>query len=330
MVSFSSEDLAQHAGISTDVLQELAERLPTGVGQLFTAHSFRKRRGGLREIIKPKAALDYVTKNLHRSFSTVLEYSAPTHVHGFVQGRSTLTNASAHLNKKCVLRVDLEDFFPSISSLRLKTLLQQQGYDEKAAALAASVVTIAGKLPIGLSTSPFLSNLAFQDTDRILAEYADAEGLSFTRYVDDLTFSGDVHDRHLSDIERILDSSGWSVNAQKTAFMRRGGRQYVTGLYVGTADRPRIPRATKRRMRATFHIIKKLGYDTYMTEFGGERDDMLPHRLRGWACYIAAVEPDLGFAMLRAFNDLLPDHYVSISDYVSMVDWIEFDERSGM
>ena len=168
------------------------------------------------------------------------------------------------------MRVDLEDFFPSISAATIKASLQEQGYEEKAAELAVSIVTIAGKLPIGLSTSPYLSNLVFLDTDYSLAEYVQSEGLSFTRYVDDLTFSGEVTDRHLADISRILDEAGWSVNTRKTAFMRRGRPQYVTGLYVGEADRPRIPRKIKRRMRWILHIISKFGYDTYMAEFGGE------------------------------------------------------------
>jgi len=191
----------------------------------------------------------------------------------------------------------------------IKASLQAQGYEEKAADLAVTIVTIAGKLPIGLSTSPFLSNLVFLSTDRSLAEYVKSEDLSFTRYVDDLTFSGEVTDRHLADINRILDEAGWSVNTRKTAFMRRGRPQYVTGLYVGEADRPRIPRKTKRRMRWILHMISEFGYDTYMAEFGGENEKMYRRRLMGWACYIAAVEPDLGFPLLRKFDELIPEGY---------------------
>ena len=205
--------------------------------------------------------------------------------------------------------MDLEDFFPSISAGTIKAALQGQGYEEKAAELAVGIVCIAGKLPIGLSTSPYLSNLAFLETDNSLVEYVQSESLSFTRYVDDLTFSGEIGDRHLEGISRILDDAGWSINTRKTAFMRRGRRQYVTGLYVGEQDRPRIPRKIKREMRARLHIIKKLGYDTYMAEFGGEGEGMQPHRLVGWACYIAAVEPDVGYPLMREFDELLPDEY---------------------
>ncbi|WUR62250.1 reverse transcriptase family protein [Micromonospora chokoriensis] len=308
---FSVEDLAQHAGVSAEVLEVLSSALPLGEGPLYRSWTSRKKHGGIREVFKPLSPFDAITKNLHRSFTDLLPYKAPDHVHGFVRGRSTITNASQHLGKACVLRVDLEDFYPSIRAAMVKASLQAQGYGEKAADVAVGIVTIAGKLPVGISTSPFLSNLVFWDTDRSLAEYAQREGLSFTRYVDDLTFSGMVVDRHLAEITRILDDAGWSVNTRKTAFMRRGGPQYVTGLYVGEADGPRIPRKAKRRMRWILHKISKFGYETYMEDFGGEDQVMYRNRLLGWACYIAAVEPDLGFDLLRKFDDLIPEGYYS-------------------
>jgi hypothetical protein len=314
-VSFSVNNLAEHAGVSVGILEKLSSDLPAGAGQLYKSWTVRKKHGGIREIVKPRIPLYTVAKNLHRSFTGLLPYEAPNHVHGFVQGRSAVSNASQHLGKKCVLRVDLEDFFPSISSAMIKASLQEQGYEEKAAELAVSIVTIAGKLPIGLSTSPFLSNLVFQGTDRSLAEYVQSEGLSFTRYVDDLTFSGEVADDHFTEISHILDDAGWSINTRKTAFMRRGRPQYVTGLYVGEADRPRIPRATKRKMRWILYTISKLGYETYMESFGGEDEEMYRRRLMGWARYIAAVEPNVGYPLLRAFDQLVPEWYVAPGDW---------------
>lgn len=319
-MSFSVDDLAEHAGAPVEVLEWLSSTLPVGAGHLYVQRPFRKKHGGMREIFKPKPPFDAISKNLHRSFADLLPYEAPDHVHGFVRGRSTVSNASQHLAKECVLRIDLEDFFPSISSAAVKAILQAQGYEEKAADIAVSLVTIGGKLPIGLSTSPFLSNLAFLSTDCSLLEYAELEGLSFTRYVDDLTFSGEVTDRHAETISRILDDAGWSVNTRKTAFMRRGGPQYVTGLYVGEAGSPRIPRKLKRHMRWVLHVISKFGYETYMEEFGGEEAEMHRHRLLGWACYIAAVEPDLGYPLLRALDDLVPEGYGRLADRSYEVD----------
>ncbi|WBO66746.1 reverse transcriptase family protein [Streptomyces camelliae] len=311
---YSVDDLAEQAGVSVEILERLSLILPAGAGRIYDQRIYRKKHGGIREVFNPKPPFDAVSKNLHRSFTSRLSYEAPDHVHGFVRGRSTISNASQHLAKACVLRMDLEDFFPSIDAAKIKASLREQDYEEKAADFAVNLVTIGGKLPIGLSTSPLLSNLAFLSTDRSLAEYAQSEGLSFTRYVDDLTFSGDVTDRHSVDIAQILDDAGWSVNTRKTAFMRRGGPQYVTGLYVGESDSPRIPRQVKRKMRWILHVISKFGYYTYMTEFGGAEEVMLRRRLLGWACYIAAVEPDVGYPLLRAFDELVPDPDQDIYD----------------
>ncbi|MFF0448257.1 reverse transcriptase family protein [Streptomyces sp. NPDC004609] len=301
------DDLAEQADVSVEILEWLSLNLPASAGKLYGQRIFRKRHGGIREVFEPKPPFDAVSKNLHRSFTSLFSYEVPGHVHGFVRGRSTISNASQHLAKKCVLRMDLEDFFPSIDAATVKGLLQEQGYEGKAVDLAVNLVTIGGKLPIGLSTSPLFSNLVFLGTDHLLAEYARSEGLSFTRYVDDLTFSGDVTDRHAADIARILDGAGWSVNTRKTAFMRRGGPQYVTGLYVGESDKPRIPRKVKREMRWILHVISRFGYERYMAEFGGEDKGMHRRRLLGWACYIAAVEPDVGYPLLRAFEQLVPE-----------------------
>ena len=176
---FSVDDLAEHAGVSVERLEALSKALPVGAGQLYVPWTSRKKHGGIREIFDPKPPFDAVTKNLYRSFMDRLPYEAPDHVHGFVRGRSTVSNASQHLGKACVLRVDLEDFFPSINAAMIKISLQAQGYEEKAAEIAVSIVTIAGKLPIGLSTSPFLSNLVFLSTDRSLAEYVRSEAVVY-------------------------------------------------------------------------------------------------------------------------------------------------------
>ncbi len=293
-----------HPGSSWNGLQQRS--LQERDGSIWrTCHG--KKNGGIREIIHPLSPLDAITKNLNRSFTYSGIYDAPDHVHGFIRGRSTLTNARPHLGSPCVLRVDLEDFFSTITASMVEESLLALGYEEKAAQLAVGLLTIARKLPIGLSTSPFLSNVAFQHTDRALIAYATSEGLSFTRYVDDLAFSGAVDDGHLVAISRILDLDGWSVSTRKTAFMRRGGPQYVTGLYVGESDRPRIPRSMKRHMRSVLHIISKFGYETYMDEFGGEAAGMTRNRLLGWACYIASVEPDLGYPLLRELGELIPE-----------------------
>jgi|SRR6476469_144025 len=313
MTAITLEDLAQLAGASVRALELLANRLPKEVDYLVYKHP--TRRGGVREILAPGATLDTVTKNLYRSFSREFSYEAPLHVHGFVRGRSTLTNASAHLGKPCVLRVDLESFFPSISAIRVESSVIEQGLDRDAAILCRRLITIKDQLPIGLSTSPLISNLVFQRTDSRLARYSQENDISFTRYVDDLTFSGSVNDSNLRDIRHILEEEGWRINDRKVVFMRRGGPQYVTGLYVGCSDYPRIPRNIKRQLRWVSHVIERFGYETYLDDYGGLDAEMFPKRLLGWARYIASVEPDIGYPLLRSLSENISDAYFSQERY---------------
>jgi RNA-directed DNA polymerase len=307
VTSISIEDLAQFAGASVQILETLADRLPKEVDYLI--YRYPTHRGGTREIVAPALTWDTVTKNLHRGFLRELNYQPPEHVHGFVRRRSTRTNAAAHLAKPCVLRVDLKSFFPSISASRVETALTKQGLEPDAASLCRRLVTLNDHLPIGLSTSPFLSNIVFQATDFMLADYCQRHNISFTRYVDDLTFSGSIEDGHLDDIQAILEENNWSVNEKKTAFMRRGGPQYVTGLYVGCSDYPRIPRSIKRQLRWVAHMIETVGYIAYLESFGGYEAGMFPKKLFGWARYVVAVEPDVGYPLLRSFVENIPNRH---------------------
>src|SRR5262249_29867281 len=130
--------------------------------------------------------------------------------HGFVPGRSILTNAQPHAGKAFVVNLDLRDFFPSIAFPRVRSVFQRAGYSPAVATILAllctecprKVVTYDGAtyhvatsprgLPQGACTSPSLSNLVARRLDRRLSGLARRMGLTYTRYADDLTFSGDA------------------------------------------------------------------------------------------------------------------------------------------
>lgn len=312
------DDLAQLAGLSVRFLEHVASAVEEQ--RPFVIYVYRNAHGGVRHIVRPSDTLSSVCKNLHRALSAELAYETPDHVHGFVKGRSIKTNAREHLAKDCVLRVDLQEFFPSIRKTTIVDVLMREGLDEDAATLTSRIVTIDGTLPIGLSSSPLLSNLAFKGTDDTLAAFAVEQGLSFTRYVDDLIFSGTgVNDDTLGSVRAIVEGGGWTINDRKTAFMRRGGPQYVTGLYVGREDGPHIPRRIKRQLRWIRHMIDKFDYETFLSEFGGEEEQLYPRRLKGWARHIASIEPDFGYDLWRFLDAHIPEGYAEMPEIDSPV-----------
>ncbi|HEY9501520.1 MAG TPA: reverse transcriptase family protein [Pyrinomonadaceae bacterium] len=305
----SERGFASQIYSSVEELRKLADDVHAGAR--YTVTRVKKRDGSLRQIYKPDPLLAMALKKANE-FLTARPLPTIDHVYGFVRGRSIVDNARQHLSKPVVIRIDLKDFFESISTSRVILSLEQHlDFGPEAAQLAGRLLTVNGTTPVGFSTSPYLSNLVFRETDIAVASMALQNGLAFTRYVDDMNFSGIPKRTFIEDVTEVLSRFGWSVNKRKTQIMRRGGKQYVTGLSVSDPKRPRIPPNLKHRMRWKLHMIEKFGYEQYMTGFGGEDCNDHPRKLLGLARYIALVEPALGIDLLDRLNRQLDDSWYS-------------------
>jgi hypothetical protein len=254
--------------------------------------------GPPRVIERPKARLKAVQRRILRD---ILAW-VPAHdaAHGFVPGRSALTHAAVHTGRPAVLRVDLEDFFATVTAGRVYGTFRTAGYPEAVAhaltGLCTNVVPVVldapfplrrrlatPHLPQGAPTSPALANLAAFMLDRRLA----ALGAPYTRYADDLVFSGPHRIRGLlAAIAAIARDEGFRVNARKTRLMSAGGRQTVTGIVVNA--RPNVPRDEYDRLKALLHNAARDG--------PGELDRV--HVLVAW---VASLNPARGEKLRREF-----------------------------
>lgn len=304
-------------GITQAKLEKTAAAIRTP-GHLKT-FAMKKRHGGHRLIHIPSPDIDTTLKRIKRAFTSSGVLEPADCVHGHVLGRNIVTNARAHLGQPALLNLDLTDFFGSKGISRVKDDISSWLPDATYAKALEACVLLDDKLPLGFSTSPFLSNAAFASTDIELIDYADGAGLVYSRYVDDLTFSGEPEDAHLEAITAILTANSWGVNPTKTRFMRRGGPQYVTGLYVGDPRSPRIPRAVKRRLRQRLYYMAKYGYSK-----DHENDWMFHNQAFGWIRHIAQVErgaADRFLAMAEAVDFSDDSEYWNQSD--DWDDWLE-------
>lgn len=272
-----------------------------------------KRTGGQRLISAPKPEL----KRVQRWIAQHITEHLPVHgaAHGFLAGRSTVTNATAHAGAEIVVKIDLSDFYPTITTPRVKGLLRKAGYDEQVATILALLVTesprepieIDGKtyyvatgarsLPQGAPTSPSITNAICLRLDARISALTKSFGFTYTRYADDLTFSWHKKDKApigplLKVVGGIVRDEGFLVNRKKTRVLRGGRRQQITGLVVnGNHDvKARVPRKTVRNLRAA---IKNL-------ELGRPAKESLSE-LRGMAAYIYMTDPKKG----RDFLDRL-------------------------
>jgi len=215
------------------------------------------RRGTkVRWIQAPRSIL----KRIQRELLDHVLYTLPVtdYAHGFVPGRSIVTNAQQHVGRQWVVALDIKDFFPSITARQVRSAVDELGWDTDCLAAMTTLLTRRGRLPQGAPTSPHVANLVVRDLDLTLAARSAARGWTYTRYADDLTFSGNSSpDGLVEQVETLLRHHGFRSARRKSRMMPKDQRQEVTGLVVN--ERVRLPKLQRRLLRAMIHRAGRIG-----------------------------------------------------------------------
>lgn len=176
---------------------------------------------------------------------------------GFCRNRSIQDNARLHSGSKHILNVDIKSFSDTVTKEQIKKIFVNLGYNLTTAETLSSLCTLDGCLPQGAPSSPSLANLVLCETDDKLHELATANGMKYSRYADDLTFSSNdfiVAGFHL-EVERFLKDAGFQLKAAKTRYAGSGNRREVTGLVCGEFVQP--PLEWRKNSRARLHALSK-------------------------------------------------------------------------
>lgn len=235
----------------------------------------RKKRGGHRSIKAPQGGIAILLNKLKPVLQEL--YRTKSCVHGFVSGKSVVSNAGEHNKKKYVLNVDLEDFYGHINFGRIRGLFMSMPFNMNpdAATVVAQLCTHDNSLPQGSPVSPILSNFIAANLDKRLTLLAKKYGLRYTRYADDITFSTSKKNfpRSIGYFEgnnpitgdsvlgKVLEdeilASGFEINYEKVRLQIPGVRQEVTGLTVN--EFPNVKRNYVRKIRAMIYSWRKHG-----------------------------------------------------------------------
>ncbi len=284
-----------------------------------------KKSGGTRLLSAPHDHLSNAQQWIFDNVLQKLPLEAPAH--GFVKGRSTVTNAKEHVGQGIVINLDLSDFFPSIGFGRVRGLFESLGYSPAVATIFALLCTepprrkvvydgitywvaIADRgLPQGACTSPSISNLVSRKLDRRLSGMTRKMGWNYTRYADDLTFSAALQEVEpgkkgrkdlgmlLARIRHIVTEEGFAINPKKGRIQHAGGRQEVTGIVVN--DKLSMPREEVRTLRAILHQAKKTGFEA-------QNREKVPHfesYLKGKIAYLNMVDPDRAMQLAKSYME---------------------------
>jgi RNA-directed DNA polymerase len=322
-------DLAAWLGVTPDQLDWFADlkRLNAKAASPPLGHYhyriFVKRSGGLRLVEAPKRRL----KEMQRRVLLGILEKIPPHqaAHGFVKGRSIHSFIAPHVKQQVVLRMDVSNFFPSVIAARIQTFFRAAGYPETVADLLGGICTNAvpkrlwrdaapgmdreeiqqarilyarRHLPQGAPTSPGLSNICAYRLDCRLAGLARAAGANYSRYADDLAFSGGPDfarsaERFSTHVAAILREEGFAAHHRKTRIMRPGVRQHLAGITLN--ETPNITRTDFDLLKATLTNCLRHGPST-------QNHHGLPHfrmHLEGRVAFAESVNPAKG-AKLRA------------------------------
>lgn len=287
---FKPETIVWCANLLSTTEEDLRKILDY-VSAQYSSFSLRKRSGGVRSIFAPSPLLRGVQQVIyHRILMPVPIHPAAM---GFREGISISQNARPHLGKKNVLKVDLHDFFPSIRSRKVIAVFEEIGYPHPVARVLTELCCLKRKLPQGAPTSPALSNIIARSLDKKMAALAYNYGLTYTRYADDLTFSGDnlPKDMLLPLIQRIVKEEGYTLNRKKTRFLTEYKRKIVTGVSISSGKKLTIPKVKKREIRKNVHFVLTKGVKEHQARIGS-KDPVYVKRLLGQLAYWHSIEPD--------------------------------------
>ena len=318
------EELANWIGLPLNRLAWLVHRFSGGRPEIEAAAHYhfrwvKKRLGGWRLIESPKSTLKAVQSKILRE----LLDNVPVHgtSHGFVRGRSILTNARPHVGQAIVLKFDLANFYTTVSFARVVAIFRSLGYSREVAIWLGLLTTSAlpgnlrfqeqgpyaivpylrRHLPQGAPTSPALANLSAFGMDLRLAGFAKSYGATYTRYADDLTFSGpaDLHYAMATIIpliQQIVRQERFNLNPQKRRVLRAHQRLTVTGVVVN--ERTNVARADFDKLKAILTNCQRNGPST---QNRNQVEDFY-HHLQGRIAHVSMLNPDRGQKLTALFQ----------------------------
>jgi len=296
----SAEILMNHLGMSLSEANFI-RRFP---GYKYQVIPIPKKSGGVRFLRVPDSRLKHFQKKLLLLLEKI--YVPRNPAHGFISGRSCITNAERHQGRPFALNLDIENFFGSITARRIKGLFEALDIPDDTVQLLLTLVTVSDQLPQGAPTSPILSNMVCFRLDRRFQEFCKAHHYRYTRYADDITISsfrppaelfedGKIVsglvplDAIALDIRLIINGNGFQVNPRKAWFSSRRDRKEVTGLIVNRF--PNVPRTYVRNIRAALHKVETAGVSAaqadYESHYAGTSS--LEHVLAGRLNWLAQV-----------------------------------------
>jgi RNA-directed DNA polymerase len=256
-----------------------------------------KKNGSKRLISEPLPSLKEIQIWILRNILYKVPSSA--FAKAYRPAVTLLENLRFHKKQSKVFTLDLENFFPSIRVEAVENEFLKLGYSKIVSKLLSKLCTRNGALPQGAPTSPYLSNLIFKEADTVIAAYCKEHKIRYTRYADDMSFSGDFNENELlQKVTESVEKMGLRINAKKTKLMTTGMRQTVTGVVVN--EKPQVVFYKRNELRLALYYIQKFGFEEHREYKEIDQKNYLEHLL-GKINFVLQINPkDAEFIKYKA------------------------------
>jgi len=228
----------------------------------YNLYKIKKRNGKYRTIYEPCDTLKHIQRQILKNIlnnKSISKYAKAYH-----PGISLKDNVMPHINKKIILKLDIKDFFDNIQFLDIyKTSFPIEYFPKSIGMLLTYLCTYDEKLPQGAPTSAYISNLVMKDFDEELGFWCEENNISYTRYSDDMTFSGDFNvSKVIKKVRKMLSKLNLELNHNKIHVISKNNRQVITGIVVN--EKAQVSKTYRDKIRQEIYYIKKFGLESHL------------------------------------------------------------------
>lgn len=268
--------------------EEYLRKVSNSQIHFYRRYTIPKKSGGKRTIAEPLPSL----KEIQHWIMKEILYKIPASrfAKAYIEGSSIKQNAIYHKNQKYVLSIDIKDFFGSLRFRKVYTLFHNLGYSKPVSTMLSNLCTLYQSLPQGAPTSPALSNLLMTNVDKRISGFVINKKIRYTRYADDMTFSGDFNPGMvIKFVAQVLSDEGLIINDRKTRFRGKNQQQEVTGVVVN--EKLQAPKVIRKQLRQAVYYIEKYGLPSHLEKTNNQRANHIRH-LIGLANFILFINKE--------------------------------------
>lgn len=274
--------LEKDLGVSAKALYTLSNQIHRHYHRV----KIPKGNGELRDLSVPDEFLKAVQSKIAQNI-LVHETISP-YAMAYRAGGSTLKNALPHVGQPIVMKMDIRQFFDHcIYPIVKERAFPAEKYSEANRVLLTLLCVHRDALPQGAPSSPAISNLILRDFDNVVGNWCESHNIAYTRYCDDMTFSGDFEPSQIKSlVKNELKKLGFFINDKKTIVLRNGQRKTITGVVVN--EKPNVAASYRRKLRQEIYYCKKFGVKEHMKITGTNVSE---------STYIAQLQGRINYAL---------------------------------